>query len=87
MRYEEPPADAKPLGPLAGLRALDLATVVAGPGAARYLADFGADVLKIERPEGDSTRTMGLPDPVDGTSLYWKLVSRNKRCATLGRDW
>jgi crotonobetainyl-CoA:carnitine CoA-transferase CaiB-like acyl-CoA transferase len=63
---------------------LDLATVIAGPGAARYLADFGADVLKIERPgTGDSTRGMGLPDPADGTSLYWKLVSRNKRCATL----
>ena len=80
-------------GPLAGIRVLDLATVIAGPGAARYLADFGADVLKIERPgTGDSTRTMGMPDPADGVALYWKLVARNKRCATLdlksdaGRD-
>ena len=80
-------------GALAGIRVLDLATVIAGPGAARYLADFGADVLKIERPgAGDSIRTMGLPDPRDGTSLYWKVVGRNKRCATLdlqspdGRD-
>lgn len=81
---EAPRRDEPRPGPLAGLRVLDLATVVAGPGAARYLADFGADVLKIERPEtGDSTRSMGLPDPRDGTSLYWKLVSRNKRCATL----
>jgi len=71
-------------GPLHDIRVLDLATVIAGPGAARYLADFGADVLKIERPgTGDSTRGMGMPDPADGTSLYWKLVSRNKRCATL----
>jgi crotonobetainyl-CoA:carnitine CoA-transferase CaiB-like acyl-CoA transferase len=71
-------------GPLADIRVLDLATVIAGPGAARYLADFGADVLKIERPgAGDSTRTLGLPDPRDGTSAYWKLVGRNKRCATL----
>ncbi len=73
-----------PPGPLAGIRVLDLATVIAGPGAARYLADFGADVLKIERPgSGDSTRGMGVPDPRDGTSLYWKIVGRNKRCATL----
>jgi len=73
-----------PAGPLVGLRVLDLATVVAGPGAARYLADFGADVLKIERPGGgDSTRTLGLPDPRDGTSAYWKVLARNKRCATL----
>lgn len=79
-------ADSPPprTGPLRGIRVLDLATVIAGPGAARYLADFGADVLKIERPgTGDSTRGMGMPDPRDGTSLYWKLVSRNKRCATI----
>jgi crotonobetainyl-CoA:carnitine CoA-transferase CaiB-like acyl-CoA transferase len=76
--------DLSRVGPLSGIRVLDLATVIAGPGAARYLADFGADVLKIERPGvGDSTRGMGMPDPADGTSLYWKLVSRNKRCATL----
>jgi crotonobetainyl-CoA:carnitine CoA-transferase CaiB-like acyl-CoA transferase len=77
-------ADTDSPGPLAGIRVLDLATVIAGPGAARYLADYGADVLKIERPgTGDSTRQMGVPDPADGTSLYWKLVARNKRCATL----
>jgi crotonobetainyl-CoA:carnitine CoA-transferase CaiB-like acyl-CoA transferase len=71
-------------GPLADIRVLDLATVIAGPGAARYLADFGADVLKIERPGvGDTTRTLGLPDPRDGTSAYWKVVGRNKRCATI----
>ena len=71
-------------GPLADIRVLDLATVIAGPGAARYLADYGADVLKVERPGvGDSTRGMGLPHPADGTSLYWKTVSRNKRCVTI----
>ena len=71
-------------GPLAGIRVLDLATVIAGPGAARYLADYGADVLKIERPgTGDSTRGMGVPYPADGTSLYWKMVARNKRCAVV----
>ena len=73
-----------PPGPLTGIRVLDLATVIAGPGTARYLADYGADVLKVERPgAGDSTRGMGVPDPADGTSLYWKLVSRNKRCTSV----
>lgn len=71
-------------GPLRDIRVLDLATVIAGPGAARYLADYGADVLKVERPgTGDSTRGMGMAHPEDGTSLYWKLISRNKRCVTL----
>ena len=85
MPRQDAPGTATPgHGPLTGLRVLDLATVVAGPGAARYLADFGADVLKVERPgAGDSTRTMGLADPRDGTAFYWKVVSRNKRCVTL----
>lgn len=86
MPHDDPAPDDLPprTGPLSGIRVLDLATVIAGPGAARYLADYGADVLKVERPgTGDSTRGMGMPDPADGTSLYWKLVSRNKRCATI----
>src|SRR3546814_16324136 len=71
-------------GPLEDIRVLDLATVIAGPGAARYLADYGADVLKVERPGvGDSTRGMGAPDPADGVSPYWKLISRHKRCCPL----
>ena len=72
------------VGPLRDLRVLDLATVIAGPGAARYLADYGADVLKVERPGvGDSTRGMGTPDPRDGVAFYWKIVARNKRCVTI----
>ena len=67
-------------GPLHDLRVVDLATVVAGPGCARYLADFGADVIKVERPgSGDGTRAMGWTHPDDDVTLWWKLVGRNKR--------
>jgi crotonobetainyl-CoA:carnitine CoA-transferase CaiB-like acyl-CoA transferase len=70
--------------PLAGIRVIDCSTVIAGPSCARYFADFGADVIKVERPpDGDSTRRMGVPDPADGTSLAWKLINRNKRAIVL----
>jgi crotonobetainyl-CoA:carnitine CoA-transferase CaiB-like acyl-CoA transferase len=68
---------------LEGLRVVDMATVLAGPEAARYLADFGADVIKVERPEGDGTRRMGVVDPADGDSYLWKLVARSKRSVVL----
>lgn len=71
-------------GPLADLRVVDCATVVAGPGCARYLADFGADVVKVERPDGgDTTRAMGWRDPADDVTLWWKLAGRNKRSVVL----
>ena len=70
--------------PLADLRVLDLSTVLAGPNCARYLADFGADVIKIERPDtGDSLRNMAWRDPRDGEGLWWKVVNRNKRTVAL----
>ena len=70
--------------PLADLRVLDLSTVLAGPNCARYLADFGADVIKIERPDGgDSLRNMAWRDPRDGAGLWWKVVNRNKRTVAL----
>lgn len=70
-------------GPLADVRVLDMSTVLAGPNCARYLADFGADVIKIERPSGDSLRNMAWKDPRDGHGLWWKLVNRNKRTVVL----
>lgn len=75
--------DAAPSGPLTGLRVIDMSTVLAGPNAARYLADFGADVIKVERPDGDSLRNMAWRDPRDGRGLWWKLVNRNKRTVAL----
>ena len=77
-----PPDQLSP-GPLADLRVIDLATVIAGPGCARYLGDFGADVIKVERPGGDTARDLGWKDPRDGQSLWWKIVGRNKRTITL----
>jgi crotonobetainyl-CoA:carnitine CoA-transferase CaiB-like acyl-CoA transferase len=64
---------------LEGLRVIDMATVFAGPGAARHLADFGADVIKIEAPAGDGVRRMGWFPPGGGDSYTWKLLGRNKR--------
>ncbi len=68
---------------LDGIKVIDIATVIAGPGAARYLADFGADVVKVEAPGGDGTRRMGWLDPADGDSYMWKLVARGKRAIVL----
>ncbi len=71
-------------GPLKDLRVIDISTVLAGPNCARYFADFGADVIKIEKPGvGDSLRGMAWRDPRDGTGLWWKLVNRNKRNVAL----
>jgi len=69
--------------PLNDLRVIDMSTVLAGPNCARYLADFGADVIKVERPGGDSLRGMAWRDPRDGEGLWWKLVNRNKRTVVL----
>lgn len=70
-------------GPLAGVKVVELATVVAGPGAGKYLADFGADVIKVESPGGDPTRRMGWTGPNEKDSYFWKLVNRNKRSMVL----
>lgn len=70
-------------GPLAGIRVIETGVLLAGPFCARLLADFGAEVIKIEAPgEGDPMRTTGQA-LVDGKSLWWPSISRNKKCITL----
>ena len=66
---------------LAGIRVLDLGNFMAGPMAAMWLGDFGADVIKVEHPRGDGVRQWGRTKK--GDPLYWKMLSRNKRCITL----
>jgi crotonobetainyl-CoA:carnitine CoA-transferase CaiB-like acyl-CoA transferase len=69
-------------GPLAGLTVLDLSTIVSGGTVTSMLADFGADVVKIEHPRGgDPLRTWG--PFVAGQSIWWKIMSRNKKSVTL----
>jgi len=69
-------------GPLAGLRVIELGTLIAGPFCARILAEFGAEVIKIEAPDGgDPLRTWRKLHA--GTSLWWMVQSRNKKSVTV----
>ena len=79
---------SQPTGPLAGLRVVDCSTVLAGPYCTMLLADLGADVVKVEPPEGDATRGWGPPwvgNEADGTrtAAYYLAVNRNKRSIRL----
>ncbi len=71
-----------PPGPLSGLKVVELGQLIAGPFAAKTLADFGAEVIKIEPPTGgDPLRQWRLIK--DGTSVWWQVQSRNKRSLAL----
>src|SRR6476469_7470966 len=66
-------------GPLAGMRVLELAKIMAGPTAGVMLADMGADVIKVEKlPGGDDTRAFGGPR-INGASAPFLMMYRNKR--------
>ncbi|HIN17842.1 MAG TPA: CoA transferase, partial [Gammaproteobacteria bacterium] len=78
---ETTPALGEP--PLRGLRVLDIATFVAAPFAGACLAEFGAEVIKIEKPViGDSLRHLGASSDA-GDTYFWINEARNKKCITL----
>ncbi|WP_433674999.1 CaiB/BaiF CoA transferase family protein [Microbacterium gorillae] len=80
--FEPSDLETVPQPPLAGVRVLDVSTLFAGPLAATFLGDFGADVTKIEHPRRpDAARGHGPQK--DGVNLWWKTLGRNKRTLTL----
>ncbi|MEP6201428.1 MAG: CoA transferase, partial [Marinomonas sp.] len=70
--------------PLAGIKVLDLSRILAGPWATQLLADYGAEVIKIERPgNGGDTRSWGPPFGADGEAAYFHCANRNKRSVAI----
>jgi crotonobetainyl-CoA:carnitine CoA-transferase CaiB-like acyl-CoA transferase len=70
-------------GALEGLKVIDLSRVLGGPYCAQMLADHGAEVIKVEPPQGDETRTWGPPFDKEGISAYFAGINRNKRTIAL----
>ncbi|NBB70642.1 MAG: CoA transferase, partial [Alphaproteobacteria bacterium] len=75
---------ASGFGALAGLRIIDLSRVLGGPYGTQILADHGAEVVKIEPPQGDEVRDWGPPFDEAGDAAYFRGINRNKRA--LGLD-
>jgi crotonobetainyl-CoA:carnitine CoA-transferase CaiB-like acyl-CoA transferase len=68
-------------GPLSGIRVLDAATFLAAPYAASQLSEYGAEVIKVEQPQGDTMRR--IPPLRGDVSVWWKVIARNRRSVTL----
>lgn len=79
----EAPAAAQTAGPLAGVRVLEVGTLIAGPFAARLLGDLGAEVIKVEPPGGGDPMRQWGAEKVDGRSLWWPVQSRAKQLITI----
>ena len=70
-------------GALEGLKVIDLSRVLGGPYCGQMLADHGANVIKVEPPQGDETRLWGPPFDQEGISAYFAGINRNKRTIAL----
>ena len=82
MNALNPSAVAKPA--LQGIRVIELGTFLSAPFAATLMADFGADVIKIELPgEGDPMRSLGAFPPDGDSGYWWSSIGRNKRSVAL----
>ena len=80
---ERPTGDSSNTGPLRDLRVLEMGQLLAGPFCGQLLADFGAEVIKIEQPDrGDPMRDWGR-EKANGESLWWPVIARNKKCITV----
>jgi crotonobetainyl-CoA:carnitine CoA-transferase CaiB-like acyl-CoA transferase len=71
------------MSPLAGIKVVELARILAGPWAGQVLADLGAEVVKVESPEGDDTRRWGPPF-VGDDAAYFHATNRGRRHPRLG---
>jgi crotonobetainyl-CoA:carnitine CoA-transferase CaiB-like acyl-CoA transferase len=74
--------DKESAGPLAGLKVIELAHIMAGPVCGLMLADMGADIIKVEKIPGDSRHF--VPPAIDGESAAFMMMNRNKRASVLG---